>query len=312
MAYETSDAIGLDAMFDAIVLFAAAQGWQIVEDFRNTAGKEWIILKGEGLAATDQIFVGLKKYRSVLFDTYGIRFQGFTGYQSGVAFDSQAGAMPFDNAGRFTPTIPLWSNSMKYWITGNARHIKIVAKVSASYEAAYFGFLLPYGTAKQFPYPLVIGGSAVADSRYDRNDAVHTHFAIPYFGTTDSSLRLRDASGTWRSFGIVGNSGGEGYSVFPFQEVSSRSNRQGWNYLISTPNDASPANPVFPIQPVIPYRRVTSESVVDVYGELDGVFSVPSLNNAVENILEIGGDDYLVVQNVFRNSVGHFWAMKLA
>ncbi len=311
MAYQTGDANGLDDVFDVIVTFATANGWIILEDFRNTAGKEWIILKGIGLSGNDQIFIGIQKYRNVLFDVYGLRFQGFTGYQANVSFDSQAGAMPFDNNGRYTPTIPLWNNSMKYWITGNARHIKFVCKVSAVFESGYFGFGLMYGTAKQFPYPLIIGGSAVANQRYDNAGAIHSHFAIPYAGTTDTALRLRDTAGIWRAFQIQSQSGGEGFSVFPYQEISSRSNRQGWNYLIATPNDASPANPVFPLQPVLLYRRVAADGV-DVYGELDGVYACGALNNAVENILTIGGQDYLIVQNVFRNSVGNFWAMKLA
>lgn len=310
MAYITGNASGLDDLFDTIIGFATDHTWTILEDFRNTAGKLHTILKGVGLSGNDEIYIGVQKYLNALFGVYGLRLQGFTGYQEGVAFDSQAGAIPHNpGANRYSPTIPLWNDSMKYWITGNGRHLKFAAKISAVYEAGYAGFGKMYGTPKQFPYPLIIGGSAVDQQKYDQAGAIHSHFAIPYAGTTDTSLRLRDTAGIWRAFSIHDNM--QGYTVFPYQEYSSRSGKQGWTNLIATPNAGDPGNPIFPVQPVLLVHQTTNEGV-DVFGELDGVYHIGGLNNAVENILHIGSDQYLVLQNVARNTPQNYWGMKLA
>jgi hypothetical protein len=51
---------------------------------------------------------------------------------------------------------------------------------------------------------------------------------------------------------------------------------------------------------------------VNVYGELDGVYQVSGFGNSSEDIVTAGGVDHLVVQDVYRNGVRDFVAVKLA
>jgi hypothetical protein len=49
-----------------------------------------------------------------------------------------------------------------------------------------------------------------------------------------------------------------------------------------------------------------------IFGELDGIYHVSGFSNASANVITIGSDDYLVVQNVYRNTIGDYCAVKLA
>jgi hypothetical protein len=49
-----------------------------------------------------------------------------------------------------------------------------------------------------------------------------------------------------------------------------------------------------------------------VLGELDGAYFIPGFGQAAENIVTISGQDYLVVQNIFRTTSDAYWALKLA
>jgi hypothetical protein len=63
----------------------------------------------------------------------------------------------------------------------------------------------------------------------------------------------------------------------------------------------------YPLLPV-----TLNDSTPNIYGELDGIYFVSGFNNAVENTITIGGDTYLVVQDVWRTSHIDYYAMKLA
>ena len=41
-------------------------------------------------------------------------------------------------------------------------------------------------------------------------------------------------------------------------------------------------------------------------------YAVPGYANAAENIINVGGVDHLVVQDVFRTGYSDYWALKLA
>ena len=47
------------------------------------------------------------------------------------------------------------------------------------------------------------------------------------------------------------------------------------------------------------------------YGYLDGVYFTPGYSAAVEDVVQVGGVDHLMLQNVFRNGVRDFWALRL-
>ena len=49
----------------------------------------------------------------------------------------------------------------------------------------------------------------------------------------------------------------------------------------------------------------------NIYGEIDGVFMVSGYNQAVENIVQYGGDDYAVIHDVYRTGFDDYFTLRL-
>jgi len=60
--------------------------------------------------------------------------------------------------------------------------------------------------------------------------------------------------------------------------------------------------------PLLPVMLNDSQGI---YGELDGIFHISGFNNAVENTLTVGGDDYVVIQDVSRTGFADYYALRL-
>jgi len=306
MAFYSGTVSDYEALFDKIVEKALLQDWVIMEDERNTAGKKYIILKGVGDDGLQEIYVGIEKYLTTVsgINAYGFRLNGFTGYQAGVTYFNQAGAIPL-GVGASLPTVPLWNAPIDYWLCINKRRIVFVAKVSTNYFAGYLGYLLPFATGNQFPYPLAIGGSNRFTNRYDDTANYATHFVIPY----DQTLRMRAVDGTWRTFNLPTTFLGIA-SVYPYSQHVSGNFSGGFFNCKATPNTGGD---IPPLQPVFLHEGFASNNYKgNIYGILDGCFHISGADQAVENIITIGGVDYLVVQNIFRTTIRDFWALKLA
>lgn len=298
-------------LLDILVTLLTSVGlnWSIIEDERVTSGKLHIILKGEGADTNQEIFVGIRKYLDSPNDLFGWRLQGFTGYQSGNEFHEQPGAITHISVtdAQSSPSMPLWNTSIPYWIVANKSRFIVVAKISTVYEACYCGYILPFGSPSQFPYPLLIGGSSKGNLRYDNTSDTHSHFPFSFGTTQPAATRLRDNSGAWK---VINNSSTVGSyktsGIYPYSEKFSTYN--GWGYQAPAPG--SVVN--YPLQPVIPFDGdATALYNGNIYGMLDGVFNVGGLSNSAENIITIDGDDYLVVQNCFRTTPYDYWALKL-
>lgn len=304
MALYTGTATDYKDFLNKIIDAAVLNSWEIIEDERNTAGKNWIILKGVGDDDAQEIYIGFQHYADALSDNYGMTLMGFIGYQSGNAFYAQPGAIQYVEPGNH-PTVPLWNSDIQYWICVNKRRITFVAKVSTNYFAGYLGYILPFASVGQFPYPIYIGGSNRYRSRYDDTSGNNTHFVIPY----TSGGRLRNVDGTWKNFQLS-QAQYDFAATFPYSEHVMGTYNGGWFNIRKTPNSGGD---LFPLQPVLLFEgQALHNHRGNIFGQFDGIYHCAGLDNAVENIITIGGQDYLVVQNVFRTTPRDFWALKLA
>ena len=281
-------------------------------------------LKGVGNAGTDEIFVGIKTRQNEGQDTYNWLINGYTGWNIGVTdFYSQQGAI--ENSGTtssgWCPKILLSNATFSYWFVANGRRFIVVAKVgSGVYECCYGGFILPYGTPNQIPYPLVIGGSAQTRGQTDtaasrrHSSVLNGHRAFPYAywdGQTDlaqynSSLLVLDSF--WIPLGAY------------ISDISVPNNRGLWpancTDYITTPEDKpwyklkSNIDGTYRLFPVIPYT-LSGYPNANIYGELDGVKAVPGIGLNSEDTLTDGGDSYVVFQDTFRTQNKTYWALKL-
>jgi len=227
-------------------------------------------------------------------------------------------------------SILLYTNPIPYWFLGNGRRFVVVAKIGSVYESCYGGFALPFGLPSQFPYPLVIGGSACpwttpADNRYSSTANDHKAFANPFgqytgvipqgvFDTTSGyySSTLKVMAGT--NWIMIRNLGAD-----PLGQANTNI---VWPYSCSAYNynpDAIPYN-IFSTgirenvdgsYPGFPCLMILSEPVNNIFGELQGVFAVPGFGGiTAEDTFTINGDTYIAFPTFYNPSRNHWMAIK--
>ena len=238
----------------AVKTLAEANGWTTMRYSTANPLSHELILKGEGLSGTEEIFVGIRTYENSTADYYNVAVAGFTGYVPGNVWASQPGFLEMG--------VPAHNQNIDYWLIVNPQRIAFALKVGTPvYESAYIGKSLPYATPGQFPYPLVVAGmlNGAAATRY--SDVTHT---MPYKGNR-VTFRLRWLDGTYKQ--------PENYP---------------WNNLdianTTTGTQLRDTGGMYPILPV-----VMNESAPNILGELDGIFYVSNFNNTVESMIQIGG-----------------------
>lgn len=159
MAYETGVAThyrDLLARFRAFVtghasLVAAGQAWQERRWVEQATTQE-LILQAPGLSGGDEIYCGLYSQETATSDLYQWKVLGYTGYLSGANFAGQPGASS-------DHYLSLWNSPMNYWLVANGRRAILAVKVSSRYMLMHLGFLMPYATPSQFPYPFFVSGT---------------------------------------------------------------------------------------------------------------------------------------------------------
>jgi len=230
-----------------------------------------LILKGVGLSGTEEIFVGIQAYHDVNADYYNLCVQTFTGYVASNTFDNQPGA-----SGPIG--VPAHNTSITYWLIANAQRIAIAMKVGTPvYETFYIGKFLPYDTPNQYPYPVVAMGMFNGRSAKRFSD---TDYFMPYRGDVQNS-KLRKLDGTW----ITPSS-----SPWINPNIKDALRDTEGNYHI------------------LPVELCDNSNI---FGYLDGIGYVSGFNNAVENIVDVNGKQYLVVQDVWRTGFSDYFAMEL-
>lgn len=258
MAYEIGTLLkagGDDAhyqMLAAIKALAEANGWVTMRYDTVSADREWIG-KSTGLSGVEEIYVGFRTYQSFSGDYYNLVAGTFIGYVPGNSFDSQPGA--------YLSGVPAHNNAITYYMIVNQQRIALAMKVGTPvYESAYVGKMFPDATPGEFPSPLVCAGmlNGVPATRYSDTSANHT---FGYLSGTSAQLRLRSNMGSWIPV-----------NCWPYDST----------YLAGTYND-QPTGVYY--QP----QRIELNDASNCYGSLDGVYFITGFNNAVENVLQIGG-----------------------
>lgn len=287
--------------------------WNGTEIVNSSSSETY--LKGPGLGGTDEIFIGFRTITEPIKSWYLIQVMGFTGHLSGeLCCFNQPGSI---NIGTGSPFLSLWDQQMSYWITGSGRRTVFTFKVSTVYESGYAGFILPYATPVQYPYPLAIGGTMCSGTfanyglKYDLVNAGHSVFCMPrgsiyhnanetVGNTTDGTLFLLQPAGTWEAYSNGPSSGSEDithktmHSVLPHGNWGARLpplDCVGGGYLLQ-PHQLYHNGP-------LPARFM---------GELDGTRQISGQNNASENTGSYNGHNYIVFQNAYRTAKTEYWA----
>lgn len=304
-----------------------------------------VMLKGPGLAQQDEIFVSLYLYDNTDLDVQMVYLMGHKGVLAGNStYRDHVGS---SNRKGFL----CWSQPMEYWFVASGRRFMGVVKCGTVYESFYCGFYLPYTTPQSNPYPLMIGGTTgYTTGDVNLSDVRARHRAFPDPGdagssnswaySTNSSLAMLTPGGDWVYPSNAGNNqsgpeGGGAYSrdaitTYPYNapveprglDVGTGMNPPGsssgtWDILLDTYLSSETqllggGYLLTPVSVVSSAYENPGVTPVGFWGIMDGVFHVAGVGNAAENIVQQGGVDHLVVQNVYRTANYSFFAMALA
>lgn len=266
------------------------QAWTQMGLVTVSATERVAYMRGPGLAGTDEIFVAIQQYQDAANDYYNFNIYGAVGYSAAHAVTEQPGTSP-------RATVPLWNSAIPYTLIVDGRHFKLVAKISTTYQTAFAGFILPYATSAEMPYPMFIGGSATdANSRW----SVSTHKVGSFFDPPEHSSYLRNFDGSWID---IANYSHDGSGVDRDDLTVSCVWPWHLNIECGANRDGS-----YGILPAIVHSSVGGGNV---FGELPGVFWVSGFGNASEDTVTVGADTYLVVQSGYRTSMRSYAAIKL-
>jgi hypothetical protein len=189
----------------------------------------------------------------------------------------------------------------------------MVAKISGVYMALYIGLMLPYGTAGQWAYPLVIGGSTICTSvagAVNRYSDTTNSMAVPFIPSTNGNLLVRTSTGIWieiysvnQLYAIPGGSVAAIRGVSPYCDKfinNAQGVNAGWRNL----------RPDFDGNYAVKPLRLLRGDTPDALGILDGAFFVAGYNLSTEDTIDIGADTYIVFQDTFRTDLYNFFAIK--
>lgn len=238
-------------------LVAAGQQWTVLRYDTVSADRE-LILQGAGLSGTEQIFIGVRTYQDANADFFNLAFATFTGFLAGNPFDSQPGAR--------LSGVPAHNNQIDYWMIGNGQRLALAMKVGTPvYMSGYVGKMFPYARPSQFPSPLINAGMLIGTPNTRFSDPT---LVMPYRGTR-ANFALRSKANLWIT-----------PDCYPWINTTTIAGTSASDSSLNVRDTGGNYHPMA-IEP--------TDTTPNVYGFLDGLFYISGFNNAVENVLQVGG-----------------------
>lgn len=284
----------------------------------GTAEYIWMAPGNDGAA---EIYVGALRFTAAGGDYDNLRLGGFSGFDAGMSFTAQPGAMT-------RPVLPLLRvGNIPYWIVASGRRVALVAKASTVYESCYLGLFDTYANPTQHPYPLIVGGSmswgaepAVGSSNWRWSYTGNEHRAFPFgaaagigaAGANDnaSTLRMRRPDGVYRGFAALNLYASASGFIWPYGGSMTNlvKNLDGSVALFAVVLQEDLGETGGGGYPSADFTFLSPQS----WGELEGISGVSGDGNSAENTVTVGRTKHLVVQNVYRTTKASYFALRLA
>ena len=174
------------------------RGWVLLKDTSITSPQPSVyemIFQGHGDSSpAKEIFFGIQTYEDAPTGYYNWDVKGFTGYNATspeTAFASQPGISP-------DCYVPLQNTTITYWFYVTGRRVCMIAKTGTAYQFMYCGFIDPFATDSEYPYPLMIMGSSyLVTQKFSDNDIEYASSSNPA-GTSDTTPGASHSSGYLR------------------------------------------------------------------------------------------------------------------
>ncbi|RKY55583.1 MAG: hypothetical protein DRP93_03050, partial [Candidatus Neomarinimicrobiota bacterium] len=276
-----------------------------------------MIFKGDG-GATDEIFWGVETYYDSGAGYYNWRLKGLTGFDPLETLDNQPGVSG-------DTYVPLQNVATDYWFYVTGRRVCMVAKTGSAYQFLYAGFIDQYSTPDEYPYPMLIMGSATVSTTVYNSNLLHYASSIHPGASayTQPPAYLRDVTGYW--IPIVNFTGTGGESL----QRTTPNTAQVWPLCDATDLDSfttsldlraltastvaggtpqalffrSPNDGGTPSVPLISNCLLTQTPTTQLYGEIHNLFWCPLSDSvSAEDTVTDGvtADVYNVFNNIHR------------
>jgi len=280
------------------------------------------IFRGAGVSGTDNIYVVLRADAYVHNGPNWIT-SGAVGYSPGLdslfqASNSKVGFISGSIAYPSHNRLALYDQPMRYLITCTGRFFQVHCRFQNITAPGYFGLFLQYALPiqEQYPYPLFIGASQSAGGNmsitnwgWQRTDDAHCFFGNPSVpsqsvqtvDTLPSPTRVFLPFNEWRQacnkIGTSWSSNNHSLAMFPYQT------EEGDTYSDVIDDQLDGAAPM---SAICILDRETDSNL----GELDGVRHLSGIY-AIESLITEAGVDWMVFNNVFRDSYNDYYAVRL-
>ncbi|ECI3885355.1 hypothetical protein AHV09_00265 [Salmonella enterica subsp. enterica] len=291
-------------------LTATGEQWQRIYDHTTQAGdsveeSRAVVWQAPGASGGDKIYIGAYTHGVTASNTYNLCFCGGSMFSAaGVVYDDMHSG--FINISK---DVVLFADrrSFRYWFFASGRRVIVVTGVNTIYSSAYCGFMLPVVNPSEYPYPLVIAGSASNTGlRYSDTTDAHSSIVDPRqknFWLLYPDQGWRDIYGRNYSYSTTGAdkryltpNGATRYKSDILQTLTALQASPGSHY------------PLFPVE-----IRSLEESGINFLGALDGVFWLPGVGRASEDtISSADSHQYVVFQNGFRITPCDYFAVEVS
>ncbi len=275
-------------------------GTRVTGDLIYAAHSGQVLLTGQGLAAADTIFVGMRIQESLTSPYFNWRIQGAVAFDDAASFEIQPSPSP-------QTFYSLDDGILEYWIIATGRYFIVVTKIGTVYTSMMMGLFLPYGVPAEYGYPLVVCGSRGIGPIHFTSIAYGFR---GFWNPGQEAMKVRDPSGAWLDFeNLASNTPSNLRNAWPYGGASDS------KFNTFQPKVTAGIDGSYPLTPIIlcEYETPNGESGKNsnAYGEMDGVFHISGENNTAENTITIGPDDYICFPDIFRITFDSFVALRL-
>lgn len=232
---------------------------------QNNQNHDQIIFRGMGGVSPERdIYFAIQTLGLSTTGYFNWQIRGLTGFVQNSPITDYVGLQ--DQPGRSPPCfLALQNTTMTYWFMANDRHIKGCIKTGSSYQTFYIGFVNPFATEAEYPYPLFVGGSSFEENTIFSSNAITTSSSL-LGGGGDGGVLIEDGTlfPVQKSSGWVRFIDGIWYQVKNFESTGSIETvlAQGAGLCLNWPQ-GSPASGVFPVENVIVNARTIANSFRD-------------------------------------------------
>lgn len=189
----------------------------IAAEFTGNQTWDELIMRGNGGTSPEtEIYFAIATFGNSGSGAYNWQVRGLTGYTN-----TSPETDYLDQPGHSPPCyVPLQNTTMNYWFIGSERRVIAIVQTGTSFQVFHAGLLNPFATDAEYPYPMLVAGSAFIPSTvFNSNDVAFSAIPDPggnsidtvpvgTFPNNESTAWLRFTDGNWyavKNFRNAGN-----------------------------------------------------------------------------------------------------------